>query len=148
MKCDHLRGLSETAIDALYYRPSPKAQPVLYPDWKKRWQGGNQVYITCPHPALRTSPTEQDYKYKDSRIFIIAWELWFPDLLERMYSRDRPPCPMCGEATSVQPNGWTKYPRRILKLGGYDFLVSRQYRCNNCKGDWIMQRGREGGGLR
>ncbi len=101
----------------------------------------NQPYACTPCSLLVEHPVEEHFLFEGSLLYVAAWELWLPDILTKLYGRSRPPCPCCGSADRVGLNGWAKFPRRVLDVSKYHFVLARQYQCRECPGDLLMQLG-------
>ena len=77
-----------------------------------------------------------DYALAGTKLYMLAWHIYAPDVLEVEYGKSCPPCPFCKSALRVTPNCWSpRGPRRIVGLDKCDFLLSYQYSCVKCPGN-------------
>ena len=115
-----------------------KKPPVLLPDWKQKWllAGGapDQSYACTPDPLMATHPVDEHFLFNGSRMYLAAWEVFLPDVLMKVFGKRVPPCPCCGSALRVSKNGWAEFPRRILDVDTFHFVLARQYKCTECPG--------------
>ncbi len=96
------------------------------------WQSTSR---TVPNPLLMQNPPAGLAAYSGATITFIAWDIFFPKWMERVFGGSKmPPCPCCHSPNLVTSDGWPPYVRRVVGVDGMHFFLSKQYRCGGKEG--------------
>lgn len=135
------------------------------------------MYYTFPDAALQqarrpavTLPADA-WLYSNRKVYICAWERYFPDRLTELFGRPYPPCWKCYQnrlaeakakgtaqaeaeksarhaaASRINRNGWIKQPRPFVDIDGRHYVYSPIYRCRRGCESESCRPGLKGGGL-
>ncbi len=145
----------------------------------KPWESEHlaHMYYTFPDAALQqarrpavTLPADA-WLYSNRKVYICAWDSYFPDRLKELFGRPYPPCWKCYQnrfaeakakgtaqaeaeksareaaASRINRNGWIKQPRPFVDMDGRHYVYSPIYRCRGGCNSELCRPGLKGGRL-
>eukprot|EP00198_Chlamydomonas_reinhardtii_P012033 XP_001701370.1 predicted protein [Chlamydomonas reinhardtii] len=110
-----------------------------------------QMYWAVPDAMLVAARKDPSFspdlvRFSGTKIYFIAWDLFYPDQLLDLYGKAMPPCPNCyskgkgselaraaAAAAHVNSSGWAQKPRRFVDMDQDHYVRARQYRCSASK---------------
>ena len=87
VRCPYITGLCNKALAAIMEQKSGSKR--LKANWRASWQGGDQTYISVPNALMTQNAEDKAYLHKGSRIYFIAWEMFFPNVVSRVWGADK-----------------------------------------------------------